>query len=197
MPREKEPQGSPSELELLKIWYRYNSIVRKKYLQEIFERIPEDERYRDRGASFPSIVDIFIHVIDAYRHWFIFTYEDRLPEFERLRGKKRYLKEDVEAEERQIEAYLQDFMESLKQEDLGRWVAFKQDAFFGKITLRDMMWHMVEEELQHRGELNALFWQLDIDPPIIGWNDDWKKQISEEEYRKLKAEHSSGSLRPK
>ncbi len=197
MPREKEPQGSPSELELLKIWYRYNSTVRKKYLQEIFERIPEDERYRDRGASFPSIVDIFIHVIDAYRHWFIFTYEDRLLEFERLRGKKRYLKEDVEAEERQIEAYLQDFMESLKQEDLGRWVAFKQDAFFGKITLRDMMWHMVEEEVQHRGELNALFWQLDIDPPIIGWNDDWKKQISEEEYRKLKAEHLSGSLRPK
>jgi uncharacterized damage-inducible protein DinB len=194
MPQEKEPQGSPSELELLRSWYRYNSAVRRKYLQEIFEKIPEEERYKDRGASFPSIVDIFIHVIDAYRHWFIFTYEDRLLEFERLRGKKKYLKEDIEAEEEELETLLQEFLESLTQEDLGRWVPFTQGAFFGKIKLRDMMWHMIEEELQHRGELNALFWQLDIDPPIIGWNDDWKKQISVEEYQKLKAEDTRRSL---
>jgi uncharacterized damage-inducible protein DinB len=133
-------------------------------------------------------------VIDAYRHWFIFTYEDRLLEFERLRGKKKYLKEDIEAEEEELETLLQEFLESLTQEDLGRWVPFTQGAFFGKIKLRDMMWHMIEEELQHRGELNALFWQLDIDPPIIGWNDDWKKQISVEEYQKLKAEDTRRSL---
>jgi hypothetical protein len=31
------------------------------------------------------------------------------------------------------------------------------------------MWHMLEEELQHRGEPNALFWQMDIGPPIDAW----------------------------
>jgi hypothetical protein len=31
---------------------------------------------------------------------------------------------------------------------------------------------MIEEELQHRGEINAVLWQTNIDPPIIGW-DDW------------------------
>jgi hypothetical protein len=28
---------------------------------------------------------------------------------------------------------------------------------------------MVEEQLQHVGELNALFWQMDIDPHARSW----------------------------
>jgi uncharacterized damage-inducible protein DinB len=37
-----------------------------------------------------------------------------------------------------------------------------------RITLRVMLWHMVEEELQHRGEMNALLWRHGIEPPVIG-----------------------------
>ncbi len=29
---------------------------------------------------------------------------------------------------------------------------------------------MIEEELQHRGELNALLWQINVNPPVTGWN---------------------------
>jgi uncharacterized damage-inducible protein DinB len=28
---------------------------------------------------------------------------------------------------------------------------------------------MFEEEIHHRGELNALLWQMGIDPPAMGW----------------------------
>lgn len=34
------------------------------------------------------------------------------------------------------------------------------------LSLRDICWHMVEEELQRRREMNALLWQMDVDPPI-------------------------------
>jgi uncharacterized damage-inducible protein DinB len=190
MQEERKAQTSPSELELLKEWYAYNSFVRKKYLQEIFEKLPEEERYKDRGASFPSVVDIFMHIIDAYRSWFIYTYEDRWSEFERLRGKKKYTKEEVEAEEEKLDTLLNNFLNALTEDDLPQWIAFKGRVDFRKIRLRDMLWHMVEEDLQHRGELNALFWQLNIDPPVTGWNpfDEDKEQISEEEYRKIKGE---------
>jgi uncharacterized damage-inducible protein DinB len=33
----------------------------------------------------------------------------------------------------------------------------------------DIVWHVVEEQLQHFGELNALFWKLGIDPPVHAW----------------------------
>jgi len=41
-----------------------------------------------------------------------------------------------------------------------------------------MLWHMVEEELQHRGELNALLWQIDVDAPVFDWLD-WKLELGE------------------
>ena len=34
-----------------------------------------------------------------------------------------------------------------------------------RLTFRTIVWHMVEEELQHRGELTAPFWQQDVDAP--------------------------------
>ena len=34
-----------------------------------------------------------------------------------------------------------------------------------------MLWHLVEEELQHRGELNALLWQIDVEAPVSRWID--------------------------
>ncbi|MGC2034350.1 MAG: hypothetical protein WA761_02755 [Thermoplasmata archaeon] len=38
-----------------------------------------------------------------------------------------------------------------------------------RANLPTMIWHLVEEELQHRGEMNALFWQLDVDAPTRAW----------------------------
>jgi uncharacterized damage-inducible protein DinB len=37
------------------------------------------------------------------------------------------------------------------------------------IPVREALWHLVEEEPQHRGELNALLWKIDIDAPIVRW----------------------------
>jgi len=38
-----------------------------------------------------------------------------------------------------------------------------------KVNLRTIIWHMVEEELQHRGEMNALHWQMNVDAPTRAW----------------------------
>ncbi|HKS59908.1 MAG TPA: hypothetical protein VJS68_03930, partial [Thermoplasmata archaeon] len=59
----------PSELDLVRRLYDYNSRTRTKYLEAIW-KLPLRERYRNRGASYPSLVDIFLHVLDAYRLWF-------------------------------------------------------------------------------------------------------------------------------
>ncbi len=41
-----------------------------------------------------------------------------------------------------------------------------------RFAIGDVLWHRVEAELQNREEINALFWQLDIDLPIATV-DDW------------------------
>ena len=133
--------------------YRYNSQVRKKYMRAIFTKVPPRERYRDRGASFPSIVDIFVHVLDAYRWWFIFVYEDRVREYVRLREVKRYILREVAEEEKKIDEHVMGFVGRLRPPDLDRVISFRDGSRRRSITLREMLLHMVEEELQHRGEL--------------------------------------------
>jgi uncharacterized damage-inducible protein DinB len=34
-----------------------------------------------------------------------------------------------------------------------------------KVSAREMLLHRIEEELRHRGEMNARRWQIDLDPP--------------------------------
>ena len=165
-----------SELRSIQEWYKYNSYVRKKYLQAIFKKIPEKERYKAKGASFPSIVDIFVHVLDAYRFWFLFVYQDRVSEMWRLRERKRYSGNEVVKEERKIDRFVMNFVNRLTTRDLDKDISFRDGNKLYTIELRYILLHMVEEELQHRGEMNALFWQMDIDPPVIGI-DDLKQRI--------------------
>ena len=160
-----------SELDSIREWYKYNSYARKKYLNAIFTKVPEEERYKDRGASHPSIIDIYVHVLDAYRYWLTYFYENQVSEYQPLPIGKRYTRSETEAEERKVDSHVMSLLEKLTPDDLERDVQVKENGETLHFQLRNVLIHMVEEELQHRGELNALFWQLDIEPPLMGLED--------------------------
>ncbi len=177
MKKSKARTTGKTELDLLREWYEYNSEVRKKYFQAI-SQLPEEEQTKDRGASFPSIVDIFTHVLDAYRWWFLYVYRDKAHERVRLRGTGLSLKE-VKKEEHKIDSFVKNFLQKLSRKDLAKTIVWHEEFKDKKgtkkyeltVTMRDMLWQLVAEELQHRGELNALLWQINIDPPITEWVD--------------------------
>jgi uncharacterized damage-inducible protein DinB len=165
------------ELNTIKQWYRYNSYVRKKYLNSL-EKLPQAEASKDRGASFPSLIDIFAHTLDAYRHWFFYRYEGKEPDLsKRIRGRVKTISE-LKEEEKQVDSRIMSFVEGLSLLDLDKTFETSDDNGKWRFSLRQMLWHLVEEELQHRGELNALLWQIDIDPPITDWLD-WKIELGE------------------
>lgn len=164
------------ETEALKDFFRYNSYVRKKYLDAI-GNLPKEEITRDRGASFPSVLDIYAHVIDAIISWFAeYGLPMDHPEIRR-RGTIHSI-EDLKEEERKMDAAVMKFVEGLTPADLDNRFEDWDGQRKWNLTLREMLWHLVEEELQHRGEINALLWQIDIDPPVTDWLD-WKAQIGE------------------
>ena len=160
-----------SELDSIREWYKYNSYALKKYLNAIFTKVPEEERYKDRGASHPSIIDIYVHVLDAYRYWLTYFYENQVSEYQPLPIGKRYTRSETEAEERKVDSRIMSLLEKLTPDDLERDVQVKENGETLHFQLRNVLIHMVEEELQHRGELNALFWQLDIEPPLMDLED--------------------------
>jgi uncharacterized damage-inducible protein DinB len=158
-----------SELDALKDWFDYNTYVRKIYLKYL-STLPEETLTKDRGASFPSILDIFWHVLDVYNSW-IYRYRtgERMPAME----PSYHSLEEVQAFEKKTDSCIAQFIGRTTSSDLNRTLQFEIQVegrkVKRKLELREMLWHLVEEELQHRGELNALLWQTDLDPPVLSW----------------------------
>jgi uncharacterized damage-inducible protein DinB len=157
-----------NEFETIRDLYRYNSLVRKKYLRAIWKLSPR-QRYKDRGGSFPSLVDIYMHVLDAYRWWFISVY-GKGKTFEEYPLGRRYTKSEAEKETASVDRLIQRTLRGAGPPGLSRTVSWRGRRPF-RISVRTMLLHMVEEELQHRGEMNALLWQMDVDPPVTGLDD--------------------------
>jgi len=159
-----------SELDVIRELYRYNSRVRKKYLKVIW-RLPNKKRYKARGASFPSIVDIFLHVLDAYRWWFRTVYASD-PGWTEYPLGQRLSRAEAAREERATDRLVLGILAKIRPTDLSK--TFKipgAGAGARRISLRVLLLHMAEEELQHRGEMNALLWQENVDPPISGFGE--------------------------
>ncbi len=156
------------ELDLIRRIYAYNSRTRAKYLAAIWKLSPR-ERYRDRGASFPSLVDIFMHVLDDYSSWF-WLVRGRGTEPKEYTLGKRFTRAEAAREMRRSDRAVRRVLGSLTPRDLDR--VLKLPRHTGKrIQLRTLLVHMIEEELQHRGEMNALLWQAGRDPPVTGFDE--------------------------
>ena len=166
-----QEESMATDLDLLRDLYKYNSRARARYLTAIWN-LSLRERYRDLGASFPSLVDIFLHVLDAYRLWFDEVFAGG-PEPQWYPLGQRFTPAEARREMRAIDRRVLKVVSSLRPADLNRRLPLpKRWGGHGRISVRVLLVHMAEEELQHRGEMNALLWQLGHDPPVIGFDDD-------------------------
>ncbi len=159
-----------TELETVRTFYRFNARVRRDYLEAILA-LPPEERLRDRGASYPTLPAIYVHVLDALRFWFELVPGDRIADAQREeRDAAAMGPEALRRATDEADALVRAFLEPLTDGDLAREIVchVERDGRVGeqRFVIGDVLWHMVEEEFQHRGELNALLWQLDRDPPL-------------------------------
>ncbi|HTT45867.1 MAG TPA: DinB family protein [Thermoplasmata archaeon] len=169
------------EVETFRAWFSYLADTRQTYLDTL-EKLPPAERSRDRGASYPSLLDIFAHSQGALYFWmkscatFPFPPQegdaDAPPSIEMLRKDETY-----------VQTQIGRVMAELTPAGLARTIVRPKGGRHDHechIPVREALWHLVEEELQHRGEINALLWQIDVDAPVVSW---------------IKWDHSVGRIR--
>jgi uncharacterized damage-inducible protein DinB len=145
----------------------YNAEVRGRYLT-VLAKLPWDEFIKDREASWHSLRNIFIHTVGAIDHWLNFLQDQkpsRRKEFDEYKSMS-----DVEEYAEQVQDRMRKYLDSLTQDELIRKYKVINDAGESvEITTEDVLIHVVEEEIHHRGELIALLWQMGIEPPLMGW----------------------------
>ena len=159
------------EVDLARAWLDWLVATRQGYLETLLT-LPRRERLRDRGASFPSIQDIFEHILDNNVWWLRSIPEDRQATHPEIKG--RLSGPALRRQVRSIAALTRKLARSLTPQRLDRIFTVRGVQGNGKpyemqVNLRTIIWHLVEEELQHRGEMNALFWQLDVEAPTRAW----------------------------
>ena len=166
-----QPKRKISEADLARAWIEWLVDTRSGYLEALL-KLSKEERVKDRGASFPSIQDIFLHILDNNAWWLDSVPRERQGSHHKVKG--RLSASEIRREARRIARSSRRFARSLTPSRLDRSFVIRGIRGDGKpfemrMNLRTIIWHLVEEELQHRGELNALFWQMDLDAPTRAW----------------------------
>ena len=145
----------------------YNETVRHRYF-ESFTKLSWSEFTKNRDASFNSIRNIFIHTLGAIDYWLDFLQKQKLHSRRKFDQYSSF--NDVRTYMEQVEKRMHTYIHSLSTKGLQKTYKVTGDNHkTTTITAEDILIHVFEEEIHHRGELIALSWQMDIDPPEMGW----------------------------
>lgn len=158
-----------AELSPVRALYRYLSVTRKPYLAAI-EKLGWSAATKDRGASYPSLVDVMAHTMDAHRWWFVFVLDDKPDDWTPPAPERKASFAALRAYEKDIDEIVSRRVE--RAESSRRHAIVDDDGKRSEWSETEILLHMIEEELQHRGEINCMMWQDDVDPPVAGY-DDW------------------------
>jgi uncharacterized damage-inducible protein DinB len=145
----------------------YNEKERHAFFDK-FKELSWDELTKNREASFHSIRNIFVHTLNAVDYWLDFLQNESL--LSRKKFDEYGTLEEMRAYMEQVEKRMHGYLRSLSPEGLVK--KYKVPLDEGKVdevAAEDILVHVFEEEVHHRGELIALFWQMDIEPPLTGY----------------------------
>jgi len=143
---------------------KFNEDVRHKYFDS-FIKLSWSEFTKNREASFHSIRNIFVHILGTIDYFLDFLQKEDLRSKREFDDYKSF--EDVRAYMEHVEKRMDDYLGSLSLEGLNKtFVITADDAKTFQVTAEDVLFHVFEEDIYHRGELNALLWQMGIDPPL-------------------------------
>lgn len=150
--------------------YRYSASVRRRFVQKL-GTLPWEEVTKNREASFYSMRNIVVHIIDN-EDWIVnWVVKDKAREYKREKKSEEYLDmETIESHLAQVEARTKSYLRDLDAAELSRHVNFvlsSGESF--DMTVEESLLQSFTEQLYHMGELIALLWQEDVEPPKMQW----------------------------
>lgn len=146
----------------------YNEKVRHRYF-EALAKLSWDEFVENREASFHSFRNIFLHTLGAIDYWLDFLKKEK-SSYKKYDEYRTF--QEVGARMEYIEKRMRDYLNSLGVDGLKEKYTVTNDANETiEVTAEDVLIHVFEEEVHHRGEIIALLWQMGVEPPLMGWND--------------------------
>ncbi len=150
--------------------YEYNWRVLRDFCEGL-AKLPQEALLKDREATYHSMKNIFHHILSVHDGWLNVTAQgasadpairDRdFDEVQSIDELRTYL-EKIIAKEKGFLAKMTD--KGLERKIQPEWKEHPH-------ALRDALMQVTLEQAHHTGELIALFWQQDVEPPEMTWID--------------------------
>ena len=149
--------------------YAYSSKVRNRFAKKLAE-MPWEEVEKNREASFYSLKNILLHMIDN-EDWIVnWVIPGKSSSYVRRKSAEytsmNMILDHLEQVQRQTAAWLH----GLSDQELSRRTRFTLSS--GEtfdLSVEECIFQSFTEQLYHLGELIALLWQENIEPPPMQW----------------------------
>jgi uncharacterized damage-inducible protein DinB len=142
----------------------YNRIERRAFFDK-FTKLTWEQFTENREASFHSMRNIFIHSLQGIDFWLDYLQKQNIGSKKRFDDFKSY--EELGAYMEQVEKRMKNYLEKLSPAILSQKLPVRGKS--KEVTIEDILVHVFEEELHHRGELMALLWQINVEPPVLSY----------------------------
>ena len=163
----------PSDIKEL---FMYNHIVRQSYIDEFQKNIPWQEMVRNHDIAWLSLKDTLLHIIWVEDTWINYSIQGLEDPNRPFNYSKYQTWNSIIEYNSRIISKVDEYLSNIKLEDLDRKVwRINNDGIRRTSRIKDVLIHVVTEELHHRGEIIAILWQMNIEPPDMGWLSIMKK----------------------
>ncbi len=149
--------------------YQYSSRVRRSFAKK-FAELPWEEVEKNREASYYSMKNILLHMIDN-EDWIVnWVIHDRSGEYTRRKSAEYTDMQMVLSHLDNVESQTKSYLETADERELGRRVKFVLSSGQSfELSVEESLLQSFTEQLYHIGELIALLWQQNVEPPRMQW----------------------------
>jgi len=164
------------EISDFKELFTYNHTVRQDYIDAFKRNLSWEDLIKNRETGWLSLKDTLLHIIwveDSWVNYSIQGLEDPNRPFPYSEYNSWNAIDDYNVTST---LKINNYLNSLRPDDLWRPVSrLNIDGIRRTTIVRDVLIHVMTEELHHRGEIIAILWQMNFQPPDMGWLSVMKK----------------------
>jgi uncharacterized damage-inducible protein DinB len=149
--------------------FQYSQALRNRYLEQI-ATLPWEEVVRSRGASFDSLRNILLHTIDAEDRLVNYVIPGRTRDWISRSPDEFRDMDSIRKRANEVESKTKIYAMRIGNDELEQKVELSRAGMASTmVRVEDILVHVALENIHHFGELIALLWQMDVEPPHMGW----------------------------
>lgn len=149
--------------------YEYSSRVRRAFAEKLTQ-LPPEMVTKNREASFYTMKNILLHMVDN-EDWIVnWVIPGKAQAYVRRKWETYIDMAAVVKHLNEVEEVTRTYMKGLTPNDFSRRVNFVlSSGQTFNLSVEECLFQSFTEQLYHIGELIALLWQDNVEPPKMQW----------------------------